>query len=164
MPRKHTVVCKANKSLVLFLPLVQFHDRVLNDPQTERDILFDNIVHNLFFETRQKQKERTLWNARHGQDRNFATEGTFSVEEAAKPKLQSASSYIQQKINTEYYNLIQAGLLERESINLQQSTAEQLQELDQKNSKMIEYFNKDMMLGLPHTFFEQNTSFLESSF
>lgn len=60
--------------------------------------------------------------------------------------------------------MIQAGLLERETINLQMSTDEQLHQLDQKNMKMIEYFNKDMMMGLPHSFFDHNSSFLESSF
>ena len=51
-PRKHTVVCKTHKSTVLFLSHQHLSDRVLSDAQTERDVIFENIIHNMFFKTR----------------------------------------------------------------------------------------------------------------
>lgn len=46
-----------------------------------------------------------------------------------------------------------AGLHEREQVNLHLSDADQLMQLEQKNEKVYEFFNKDMMMGLPHNHF-----------
>ena len=77
-PRKHTVTCKANNSTVLFLSHQNFAERVLSNAQSERDIVFENMLHRLFFKTRQLQCERTLWNAKHGREATWGVDGTFT--------------------------------------------------------------------------------------
>jgi len=74
---------------VLFLSAQIFFDRVCCDAQSERDIMFETAVHNLFFETREKQQEKTLWNARHARDVDFYKLGTLAPEEKQAPKMQS---------------------------------------------------------------------------
>jgi hypothetical protein len=64
------------------------------DAQTERDVIFENMVHNLFFETRQKEQEKTLWNGRNGRDQNFAINGTLGPDEVKRPKMQTAEEFI----------------------------------------------------------------------
>ncbi len=79
------------------------------------------MIHRLFFKTRQIQCERTLWNAKHSREATWGIDGTFTQEELPKPKLQSAAEYMKEKINTEYYNLIMSGLLDREKLNYELS-------------------------------------------
>jgi hypothetical protein len=66
------------------------------DAQTEKDVIFENTVHNLFLQTRQKQQEKTLWNGRNGRDPKFAVNGSLGPEEMKRPKMQSAEEFIKQ--------------------------------------------------------------------
>ena len=95
--------------------------------------MFETAVHNLFFETREKQQEKTLWNARHARDVDFYRQGTLAPEEKKAPKMQSVQDFLKAKIDTEYYNLIVKGLHERERLNLSLADADQLETLSTKN-------------------------------
>lgn len=146
--RQHTVTCKANGSTVLFLSYQHFADRVLSDATSERDVIFENLVRKVFFNTRQKQNQRTIWNANYGRDAKFATEGQLLPEEVKRPKMQTASDFIQSKINTEYYNLISIGLHDREQLNLNLSNKLRQEEIERKNKELNDFFKIDLLMGL----------------
>ena len=150
-PRQHTVTSKANGSTVLFLSYQHFADRVLSDSTSERDVIFENLVHKVFFNTRQKQNQRTIWNASYGRDPKYASEFQFLPSEEKRPKLQTASDFIQSKINTEYYNLISIGLHDREQLNLNLSNKLRQEEIERKNKELNDFFKIDLLMGLRTT-------------
>lgn len=64
-PRRQTVTCKQNNSTLLFLKHEVFVTRVLSDWESNRDVMYENILKTVFNQQRQMQKERTVWKAKN---------------------------------------------------------------------------------------------------